>query len=149
MGYVNVQLNEAEKTKTFEQNYPYWHHVWTYFTDDYEKAIVQCWREETEIIEELKTMTNRVRPEGLIVEATLPLNEKTRAYFTEDAAAGHQLKWFNVFLHDHNNREGIEFHNYGKEISFNQVTRGDAEDLVTFFESIEAKVQFVPDELDD
>jgi hypothetical protein len=64
-------------------------------------------------------------------------------------AAGHQLKWFNVFLHDRHNREGIEFHNYGKEISFNHVTRSDAEDLVTFFESIEANVQFVPDELDD
>lgn len=149
MGYVNVQLNEATKEKTFAQNYPYWHHIWTYFTDDYEKAIVQCWKEETAVIEELKTMTDRFRKEGLIVEATLPLNERTRAYFTERATTHYQLKWFNVFLHDRDNREGIEFHHYGKEISFNHVTRNDAEDLVTFFESVDAQVQFVADELDD
>lgn len=146
MGYVHVQLKEATASKTFEQNYPYWRHVWTYFTDDYETVTVQCWREETTVIDELKRMTNRIHAEGLIIEITLLLNDKTRAYFTERAAGDYKLKWFNVFLYDRHNREGIEFHDYGKEISFNHVTAGDAEDLLAFFEGVDADVRFVPDE---
>ncbi|WP_010288384.1 hypothetical protein [Kurthia massiliensis] len=149
MGYVNVQLAEAARTETFNDNYWYWHHLWTYFTDNYTKAIVQCWKEEEKVIAELKALTNRVRPEGLVVEATIPLNETTRAYFTDDAADGYRLKWFNIFLHDAQNREGIEIHNYGKELSFNHVTRGDAEALIEFFERHDTHVTFVPDETDD
>lgn len=148
MGYVHIQLPPVDRTKDFDTNYWYWHHLWLYFTDKFSYVTIQCWNEETTAIAELKNYTNLMRSEGLVKEFKIDLNERTRQFFAEEAAFDSKLKWFNLFFHEVAGKEGLELHDYGREISFNRLTRGDAEDIVEFFNQYQADVKFIPDEQD-
>ena len=148
MGYVHVQLPPVNRQQDFDTNYWYWRHLWLYFTDKFSYVTVQCWNEETIAIDELKNYTNLMRSEGLVKEFKVDLNDRTRQFFVGNAALDGKLKWFNIFFHEVAGREGLEIHDYGRELSFNRITQNNAEDLVEFFSRHEADVKFVADEQD-
>lgn len=151
MGYIKARV-DPEKLKNnkldFYEKYPYWQELWTNYTEPYTEVQIQSWKEEQRAIEELEQISFVSREEGLVKIQLVMLEEDTREYFKNKPHFDGKLKWFSILFHDEEMREGIEIHNYGEEVYFNQVTKEEAEPIVEMFEQLSLIVEFVLDDTD-
>ncbi|WP_397539697.1 hypothetical protein [Rummeliibacillus pycnus] len=150
MGYIKAKIDIKlnDKDLDFSQRYPYWQELWSNYTEPFSEVQIQNWKEEEQAIEELEKISFISRIEGLVKIQRVMLDENNRAYFQNQASLNGKLKWFSIVFHDRELTEGIEIHNYGEEVYFNQVTKEEAEPIVEMFEQLKCEVEFFPDDMD-
>ncbi|HWI46926.1 MAG TPA: hypothetical protein VNU45_01710 [Rummeliibacillus sp.] len=150
MGYIKakIDLKLKDKELDFSQRYPYWQELWSNYSEPYSEVQIQNWKEEEQAIEELEKISFISRNEGLVKIQRVKLDENTRAYFQNQSSLNGKLKWFSIVFHDEEMTEGIEIHNYGEEVYFNQVTKEEAEPIVEMFEQLKCEVEFIQDDTD-
>jgi len=150
LGYIKakIDLKLKDKELDFSQRYPYWQELWSNYSEPYSEVQIQNWKEEEQAIEELEKISFISRNEGLVKIQRVKLDENTRAYFQNQSSLNGKLKWFSIVFHDEEMTEGIEIHNYGEEVYFNQVTKEEAEPIVEMFEQLKCEVEFIQDDTD-
>lgn len=111
----------------------YWQELWDAYTVDFASIEIQCWKEETEQINELTPIAAFTSVNGLVISFTITLDESNRAYFRSnsiDSKGG--LKWFKLFFY----KKGIqmlEIAQYGSEIYLYGVNKNEAAEFEKLF----------------
>ncbi|WP_170061389.1 hypothetical protein [Rummeliibacillus pycnus] len=150
LGYIKakIDLKLNDTILDFSERYPYWKELWSNYTEHYSEVQIQNWKEEEQTIQELEQISFLSRNEGLVKIHQVLLSEETRDYFQNHASINEKLKWFSMVFHDEEMIEGMEIHNYGEEVYFNQVTKEEAEPILEMFEQLKCAVEFIPDDTD-
>ncbi|TQR14058.1 hypothetical protein FG382_10525 [Psychrobacillus lasiicapitis] len=124
-----------EGKSSFALDTSFWEDLWDNYTTTFHDVVIHCWKEEEEIIEELRPKAISILNEGLVKVMTVNLNEENHTYFRNnsiDPKGG--LKWFMMFFNKDGD-ERLEIGHYGSEVILYKVDEVNAEKFVSLFNS--------------
>lgn len=135
MGNVTVTTESMsiDGKSSFATDTSFWTNLWDNYTNAFLDVVIHCWKEEEEVIDELRPKAISSINEGLVKIMTVNLNEENWAYFRNnsiDPKGG--LKWFRMYLNKDGD-ERLEIGHYGAEIILYKVDKEEAENFVTLF----------------
>lgn len=132
---VKTESMSVDGKSSFASDTSFWTNLWDLYTNKIDDVIIQSWKEEVEVIDELKPRAMSTINEGLIKVLTVNLNEENRTFFRNnsiDPKGG--LKWFKMFLNEAGD-ERLEIGHYGSEIILYKVDEEEAEKFISIFTS--------------
>lgn len=124
-----------EGKSSFALDTSFWEDLWDNYTTTFQDVVIHCWKEEEEIIEELRPKAISILNEGLVKVITVNLNEENHTYFRNnsiDPKGG--LKWFMMFFNKDGD-ERLEIGHYGSEVILYKVDEENAEKFISLFNS--------------
>ncbi|MFJ8066151.1 hypothetical protein ACIQYS_16110 [Psychrobacillus sp. NPDC096426] len=130
---VTTESMSIDGKSSFASDTSFWTDLWDLYTDEIDDVIIQSWKEEVEVIDELRPKAVSSINEGLVKVMTINLNEENRTYFRNnsiDPKGG--LKWFKMFLNTAGD-ERLEIGHYGAEIILYKVNEEEAEKFISLF----------------
>ncbi|WP_391116542.1 hypothetical protein [Psychrobacillus sp. L3] len=132
---VTIETMSSEKKSSFPSNVSFWTDLWDNYTNEFQEVIIQCWKEEEEVVNELQPKAASSRSEGLIKVLTINLNEENCTYLRDhsiDTKGG--LKWFAMFFNIEGD-ERLEVSHYGSEIILYKTDEERAKEFISIFPS--------------
>lgn len=124
-----------EGKSSFAMDTSFWQDLWDNYTNTFQDVVIHCWKEEEEIIDELRPKAVSIINEGLVKIMTVNLNEENHTYFRNnsiDPKGG--LKWFMMFFNKDGD-ERLEIGHYGAEVILYKVDEEEAGKFISLFTS--------------
>lgn len=132
---VTTESMSIDGKSSFASDTSFWTNLWDLYTNEIDDVIIQSWKEEVAVIDELKPRSTSSINEGLVKVITINLNEENRTFFRNnsiDPKGG--LKWFKMFFNKAGD-ERLEIGHYGSEIILYKVDEEEAEKFISIFAS--------------